>query len=251
MAPGDIAADLAAFHYAARLLPDPTLDSDADPEALAAYHATGTRLAASLLHPQRRAVIRCETPARADQRLRTLLAVHDRFLLVAQHRRGPNAFGMRLVTHSLVDLHMAGREGYREITLPCHLSDNHRLSFRWLRSARPFEVSDRVERFTWTPGGVIDAEGNPVHDDDNSISHQAFATTTGPLDGGTLLMRLPFYRAVYYRNRFGIQPPHDAHFERLICSRDFRGELPERIFLNSTFPDEVAATARRVEQAHQ
>lgn len=253
MALVDIAADLAALHYAARLLPDPTLDPDPAPEALVAYHDTGTRLAASLLRPQRRAVIRCDIPPRPGQRPRALAAVHDRYLLVAQNRRGPNAFGMRLVTHNLVDLRMAQREGHRDLTLFCHLGDRHRLSLRWLRSARTYEVSDRVERFTWTPAGIHDADGNDVPIDEDSIWHQAFVTTTGPLDGSTLLMTLPLYRAIFYRIRFGAEAPHGAHFDRITCARDFRGEPADRSILRSSWSlsDEETAMMRRVEQAHR
>ena len=253
MAPVDITSDLAAAWHAAMLRPDPNLDAQPDPVARSDYEADGQRILETL-RGQPRAVIRCGIPPRQGQRPRALATVHERWLLVIQDFRGPNAFGLRLVRHLLVDMRMAQREGHRAATILCPAGDRHELPFRWLRSTRGFAISDRFDGpFYKTPGPYLDRDHNPAPDDDRDAYRQAFAITTGPLDG-TFFVALPWIRAAWWWTRYGPDEAHRLHFDRLTARYDFRAETPQSAMIPTstwTEPDAVAAQIRRVEDAHR
>jgi hypothetical protein len=225
-----IAADLAAVYYAATLTRDPTLDAEPDPDALAAYHAKGRDLASALLTPKQPAVIHCPCGTRAahpDRPARALVTVHDRDLLIVRESRGPYAQGLRLVEHLLVDIPMAQREGHRSARVYCSLCRSlHQLGFRWLRRARRDQVADMYEHCSLDPRGEpIIRHGKTLGGSPNDPEGLAFAETTGPLDGSTLLVVLPWRHALSYKQRFGFKPPHDQHLLRLIGNGDSRVEL--------------------------
>ena len=253
MAPVDIASDLAAAWYATMLRPDPNLDAQPDPAALSDYQAHGQRIL-DTLRAQPRAVIRCGIAPRPGQRPRALATVHDRWLLVIQDFRGPNAFGLRLVRHLLVDTRMAQREGHRAVTTFCPAGDRHELPFRWLRSTRGFAISERFDGpFYKAPGTYLDREYNPAPEDERHAYRQAFAITTGPLDA-TFFVALPWIRAAWWWTRYGPDEAHRSHLDRLTARYDFRAETPHGATIPTvtwTHPDAVGAEIRRVEDAHR
>ena len=254
MAQSQIASDLAAVHYAATLRADPTLTPDRQADQLATYRDLGDTLAASVLSPPT-ALIRCHIPPRPGQRPRLIATVHDRYLLVVQDHRGPNAFGMRLIRHLLVDLRMAAREGHDSVSVFCPLGDRHELPFRWLRSARGYVTSDRTEPFVLNPAGdYVDPQGRTAPDDGHSLHALAFAITTGPLDGMWPVITTTWLRAALWWTRFGPNPPYDTHLQRLIGKRDFRGTLRHSSLISGgtwAHPGEAAAAIRRIEGAHR
>ena len=233
MALGDIAADLAAVYYAARLLPDPNLGPETDTEALAAYKATGQRLASTLLDPDPNqvSVIRCPCSTRTthpDRPARALAVVHHRDLLIVREGRGPIDHGLRLVTHSLVDIPIARRDGFKSASVWCYeCGARHELGFGWLRRARRNEASTPVEHYPLADwGDPITPQGyTPRHP--NDANRLAFAQTLGALDGPTLLVTIGFLYAVDYKNHFGFRPPHEEHLFRLMGAGAPRGDVPQ------------------------
>ena len=258
--PYDRAADLAAAYYAATLTRDPMLDDDPDPLALAAYHRSGTRLRDALVRPRRTVTIRCPSTTRAnrpDDFAKALATVRNRHLLVIRDRSGPAALGIELDVHFLVDIPMAQREGYHSCLVYCpYCGSLHEMPFRWLRNAPLNDVSDRREQFHLNPfGDPATPDDRPLPDDLRYVEHLAFAQTTGTLDGpGTLFVTLPPWRASYYREHFGLAPPHDTHFDRLIGEHHRFGKLDHAWLIKTltwTDPDAIAARVRNVENAHK
>lgn len=251
----DLAADLAAAYYAATLRPDPTLDTDSDPQQITDYRATGERLATSLLAPKRRGLIRCHIPPPRGQRPKAIATIHDRYLLVVREHRGTNAYGMQLVRYLLVDLRMAAAEGHESVSHICHNTDRHDMPQRWLRSVDGFAASERSEPFAYNPaGGYVRPDGTEAPDDRHSARELAFALTTGHLNRGTVLVALPPIRAIYWRTRFGSDPTHEAHLDRLVSKGDFRGQYlngPSISKLTPTDLDDAHNEIRRVEEAHR
>lgn len=255
MASVDISSDLAAVYFAATLQPEPTLDPHPDPQVIDEYRALGDQLAATLLHPRQSAVIRCDIPPKPGQKPKAIATIHDRHLLVVQAHRASNAYGMRLVRYLLVDLRMASREGHRSVSAFCHNRDRHEMPFRWLRSARDYATSDRSEPFAYNPAGeYVYPDGTEAPDDGHSAHELAFAMTTGHLHGSRVIVSLLPMRAIYWRARFGTNPPHDEHFKRLISDDDFRGQTQNSGSVSRFTPvdlDEAATVIRRVEEAHR
>jgi hypothetical protein len=258
--PYDRAADLVAAYYAATLTRDPTLDPEPDPSSLAAYGRMGFRLRDALVRPRRTVTIRCVSVTRQNRPkdFSTALAtVRNRHLLVIRDRSGPVAAGIRLVVHLLVDIPMAQREGYEACLVYCRECRSlHEMPFHWLRNAPLNDVSDRREQFNLNLfGDPSTDEDRPLPDDLRSVAHLAFAQTTGTLDGlGTLFVTLPWWRAVYYREHFGSEPPHDAHFDRLIGKTHRFGTLEDANIIGRLTwgnPDAIAARVQNVENAHQ
>lgn len=229
----DIAKNLAAVYYAARLLPDPTLDPTADTEALAAYLTTGRQLASTLLDPDptQVKVIRCPCSTRTthpDRPSRALAVVHHRDLLIVREGRGSINRGLRLVTHSLVDIPIARRDDFKSASVWCYeCGALHELGFGWLRRARRNEVSTPIDHYPLAEwGDPITPQGyTPRHP--NDAGRIAFAQTLGPLHGSTLLVTIGFPYAVDYKNHFGFRPPHEEHLFRLMGAGDPRVDVPE------------------------
>jgi hypothetical protein len=228
-----IAADLAAVYYAATLTPNPTLDPEANPEALAAYHAKGHELASALLTPERESLIRCPCGTRAahpKRPARVIATIHDHNLLVVRESRAYVDHGLRLLTHVLVDLQLAERQGFHSVGVYCHgCGAFHELGFGWLQKASRTQPSTPSEKFALAPwGDPITPQGyTPRHP--NDAGYIAFAETTGPLDGSPLLVTLNFFYATAYRDHFGFKPPHEEHLLRLVGDRDARTELPPEL----------------------
>ena len=224
MVPVDISTDLAAVFYAASLTRDPTLDAHPDPEALVAYHATGQRLASSLLNPAEVAVIRCTCGTRdinPSRKPRGIGTVHDRDLLVVRESRSYATQGVRLVNHLLVDFSLARRDDFDSTSVYCYRCGAlHQLGFRWLHTARRNKTSTPSQMYAiadW--GDPIAPQGyTPKHP--NDANRLAFARTTGTLDGSPLAVALGWQYAFAYRDHFGFKPPHEDHLRRLTGGLD-------------------------------
>lgn len=243
MANPDTASDLAATFYAATLRPDPTLDPTSPRPVLHAYAATGRRLEDALLRPMRPAVVRCTTRSRS-RTTEALVTVHDRHLLVIQDRRAVNVLGLQATEHHLVDIPMAQREGHQVIHVACHVCDRaHELPLRSLRRARTNDDS--------APSGPLPLDPN----DHATARYLAFAETTGALGQiATVFVRATPWRTGLYLEHFGVLPPHDTHWRRLIGTNT----LPWAMHATghdreNHWPDDGTLTveARRVAQAHR
>jgi hypothetical protein len=226
-----IAADLSAVYYAATLTPDPTLDPEANPEALAAYHARGHKLASTLLTPERQALIRCPCGTRAahpNRPARVIATVNDHNLLVVWESRAYPDHHLRLLTHAVVDLELAKGQGFHSVRVYCYdCGALHELGFGWLHGAKRTQHSTPCEKFALNPSGdPITQEGYPPPRSPNDAGYIAFAETIGPLDGSPLLVTVTFPYAVDYRNHFGFKPPHEEHLLRLMGDGDPRTEVP-------------------------
>lgn len=224
MVPVDIAADLAAVYYAATLTRDPTLDAHPDPEALDAYHATGKRLASSLLNPSEVAVIRCTCGTRdinPGRTARGIATVHDRDLLVVRESRSYATGGTRLINHLLVDFSIARRDDFDSTAVYCYRCGAlHQLGFRWLHTARRNKVSTPSQQYKIAPWGAPIAPPGYTPRHPNDANRLAFARTTGTLDGSPLLVALGWLYAFEYRDHFGFKAPHEAHLMRLTKGLD-------------------------------
>jgi len=222
--PVDISTDLAAVFYAASLTRDPTLDAHPDPEDLAAYHATGQRLASSLLNPAEVAVIRCTCGTRDTNpsgKPRGIATVHDRDLLVVRESRAFATQGVRLINHLLVDFSLARRDGFDSTSVYCYgCGALHQLGFRWLHTARRHKTSTPSQMYEVAEWGapVAPPGYTPKHPDD--ANRLAFARTTGALDGSPLVVVLGWPYAFAYRDHFGFKPPHEDHLRRLTGGLD-------------------------------
>lgn len=236
MAYEQIASDLAATFYAASLLPDPTLERNPTPKALDIYRAKGQELAATLLTPKRRAVIRCTCGTRSthpDQPSRAIAAVHDRSLVVVKGPRRSNSAppsedeGLRLVDRVLIDFGIARRDGFEATSVWCYgCGALHELGFGWLKRAPLNQVSTPSEQYQLAPwGDPIAPQGyTPRHR--NDANRLAFATTTGPLDSPEAIVTLGWLYAFDYRDHFGIKRTHDRHLMRLTRYGDYRVQDP-------------------------
>lgn len=224
MVPVDISTDLAAVYYAATLTRDPTLDAHPDPEALDAYHATGKRLASSLLNPAEVAVIRCTCGTRDINPSRTprgIATVHDRDLLVVRESRAYATHGVRLVNHLLIDFSIARRDGFDCAAVYCYACGAlHELGFRWLHTARRNKTSTPSAQYKIADWGAPIAPPGYTPRHPNDVNRLAFARTTGNLDGSPLLVALGWLYAFDYRDHFGFKPPHEAHLMRLTGGLD-------------------------------
>ncbi len=256
----DISTNLAAAYYAATLTADPTLYSHPDAVALAAYESACDRLASALLNPAREVTIRCETATRSahpDRFAKALVRVHNQQLLIARIGRGEPELGIRREVHALIDLSMAQNEGHSATSIYCQLCGSlHTLGFKFLRKAQTNDVSDRREQYHLNPlGDPTGSDDKALPDDPQSVDNEAFAITTGTIDGiSPLFVHLPFWRAMYYKERFGLTGAHDAHFDRLIGRHHPVGGLEHpTMFRTFAFKDRDAATTeiRRVEEAHR
>lgn len=224
MVPVDISTDLAAVYYAATLTRDPTLDAHPDPGALAAYHATGQRLASSLLTPAEVAVIRCTCGTRDINPNRTprgIATVHDRDLLVVRESRAYATQGVRLVNHLLVDFTIARRDDFDATSVYCYRCGAlHQLGFRWLHTARRNKTSTPSEQYKIAPWGAPIAPQGYTPRHPNDANRLAFARTTGNLDGSPLLVVLGWLYAFAYRDHFGFEPLYEDHLMRLTGGLD-------------------------------
>jgi hypothetical protein len=220
----DISTDLAAVFYAATLTRDPTLDANPDSEALAAYHATGQRLASTLLSPTETAVIRCTCGTRdinSSRTARGIATVHDRDLLVVRESRAYATHGVRLVNHLLVDFSIARRDGFDSTAVYCYRCGAlHQLGFRWLHTARRNKTSTPSEQYKIAEWGAPIAPQGYTPRHPNDVNRLAFARTTGTLDGSPLLVALGWLYAFEYRDHFGFKPPHEDHLLRLTGGLD-------------------------------
>ncbi len=238
--------DLSAVSYAATLTPDPTLWPESTADDHAAYLVTGERLTSTLNNPLRVATIRCEDSKRpAELSDRAVATVHDRRVLVVRERRGTNAMGFRLRTHDLIDIPMAQREGHKLIRIRCHLCDSvHEFQLTALKRSCLNEPS--------YPSGPLPLD--PF--DRDTARYMAFAETTGQFsDRSTLFIRATPWRVALYLAYFGVEPPHDAHYRRLIGDTrtlpwavDATGHHHEREWPNQST---IEAEARRVADAHR
>jgi hypothetical protein len=236
VAPDQIASDLAATFYAASLLPNPTLKRWPRAAALKAYQAKGQQLATTLLHWERRAVIRCEAGTRAQHSGRpsqVIAAVHDRSLVVVKKPRrsryAPPSGGepLRMIDHLLIDLGLAHRDGFKSMSVWCYgCGALHDLGLRWLKRARLNETSTQTERHRIAPWGapVTPPGYTPRHR--NDADRLAFAITTGPLDSPDVIVTLGWLYAFDYRDHFGFRPPHGRHLLRLAGYGDERVQDP-------------------------
>lgn len=224
MVPVDISTDLAAVYYAATLTSDPTLDARPDPEALDAYHATGQRLASTLLNPSEVAVIRCTCGTRdinPRPTARGIAYVHDRDLLVVRESRAYATRGVRLVNHLLIDFAIARRDGFDSTSVYCYgCGALHQLGFRWLHTARRNKTSTPSEQYKIAEWGAPIAPQGYTPRHPNDANRLAFARTTGNLDGSPLLVALGWLYAFEYRDHFGFKPPHEDHLGRLTKGLD-------------------------------
>lgn len=225
-----IASDLAATFYAASLLPDPTLETEPRPKAHDAYEAKGNELAATLLTPQRRAVIRCSCGTRTahpGQRSRAIAAVHDRNLLVVKGPRAPVYDGLRLSDHYLIDFTLARRDGDKSAAVWCYgCGALHELGFRWLQRAQLNAVSTPSEQYQIAEWGAPIAPAGYTPRHPNDVNNIAFAITTGPLDSPEVIVTLGWRYAYDYRDHFGFHPPHDQHLLQLVNYGDDRAQDP-------------------------
>ncbi len=252
--PGLLTRDLAAVYYAAMLRPDPTLAPTPDQAELAAYLSAGRTLARTLLTPRRLTTLRCPAETRQahpERSSRALATVHDRRLVVIRSRRGRTVFGLRLTRHHIADIPMLQREGHTYLATWCDsCASVHHLPLRSLKKAPQHADSDRRARHTADPSGYpIDPDDPNPSDDPSHIDYTAFAQITGLIRPvpDLLLVTLSWTRAWHWPHTFGLEPPFDRHFDRLIGKNDFRATLPgSQAFANPQWVD-PAAYAQKVE----
>jgi hypothetical protein len=231
-----LARDLAAAYYLARLWPDPTLSENPSPAGLDAYLSTGRRLLRIITEPERAATIRCPLGSRQTsdaQHSVALATFHDRRMVIEMMYRGRKTAGLRRSQVYLFDLDLLRDLGIvSSITTGCWSCEGaHDLPLRWLRRARHNDFSDRISPLddSWDapPISVLDQYG------------LAFANWIGafplrPDQGQPIIATTYLYAASYY-HRFGADPPHGDHLNRLALRYE---------------PDEIMPGADRITRPH-